>query len=210
MRKIDSRTAFSYITITLIGMTLLALVSPSFGVTVPLALLLALLIIIPITAFATFTIFFTGKSTKNSKLPNRQLQKTLASIAGLGMALNLLVTNIASQQALEQGTRRFVYENTAVGILFAAFMATLLLINIQKFVYWPFWGTQDKNNSDERQKTVRNRVYEKSYRVLIFALITGAIITQTDYSRLDDAVYQTLALAIFGMPSIIAAWQKDS
>lgn len=208
MHKIDRRSLLTYMVVVLVGLVLLMLVLPSV---VPFALFGMFFAIIPPVALVALLYYQFGKSERSAKQLSYRISKTVASIATVALVFSVGITYVSTKQsAFGQGTLRYVFENIGVGLLFLAFACVLLLVNSQKFIYWPFWGADDRRNSDERQRSVRNRVFEKSYRLIILILIIDRGLNHTPSQRLHDELFQAMVLCIFGIPAIVAAWQKDS
>ncbi|HSW74923.1 MAG TPA: hypothetical protein VLG16_03565 [Candidatus Saccharimonadales bacterium] len=211
MRKIDGRSIATSASIVMLGLVLLALISPSLGSHIPLGFLGVLLSVIPVVTVLALLFYQFGSSKKGSKPQGRRLSLVFAAIATGSIILSVASTVISTHlSAATPDTLKFVFENIGVALLFVAFVCAVLLINGQRFIYWPFWNMSDRRNSDERQRAVRNRVYEKSYRVVVVLLIIAAWLNRAHSQRLRDELFQVVLLCLFGAPAIIAAWQKDS
>lgn len=168
--------------------------------------------------FATLLSYIFGRS--NNKIltkPHKNLGRTLAGLAVLTIIGSYIITAVSVHISVMDETRnKFVFENTGTALLIASYVFVLLLLNIQKFVYWPLWSRKDRSTADERQLVVRNRVFEKTYRyivaiVAIYWVVNPKIInTSFDPSRLELISGYLAVLLLTGLSSIVAAWQKDS
>lgn len=211
MKKIDTRAALTYLGITVVGLFLLLLVSPSIGgpswLFGPLTVAFAVLPLLVILTLATFVF---GKSKRSERILSRNISQGLGVTAVAGTMLSLFFTYISTQHAVSFTRTQSVLENTGVAFLFLAYACTLILMNRQRFVYWPFWNTKDKAQADERERSVRNRVFEKSYRIMILLGFFVASLAQTPSQRMHHELLQASILCLFGLPSVVASWQKDS
>jgi uncharacterized membrane protein len=106
-------------------------------------------------------------------------------------------------------TAHFAWENISVGCVFATFAAIMLLNGLQTSVYWPFWNKADRAKTDERQKYVRQRVFELAYRANVLVLLAAAM-SWSHYAKLNETIGLITALCLIGMPAVIAAWRADS
>jgi hypothetical protein len=110
------------------------------------------------------------------------------------------------------------------------YMCAILMISqaynlkrLQNHLYWFSWLQLKKPILDERQMAVRQRVFERAYAYsIILAVVTVILIKGTlpevvatyDPVFKDDPLSPTLIWVMVTMmvslPSIFAAWQKDS
>ena len=100
-----------------------------------------------------------------------------------------------------------------------ALLSVLLLRELQDGVYWPTWAQFKRPGLDKRQQKIRSRVYESAYPIatlglfLAFTLLMfGKVRHYTDYARgnlIDTALFMLLLICL-ALPSILAAFQKDS
>ncbi|HSW80028.1 MAG TPA: hypothetical protein VLG47_04600 [Candidatus Saccharimonadales bacterium] len=208
-RAIDGRSVLVYTIIIIVGLLLLCLILPNI---VPLPFMLVAFSLVPLLVAATILFFIFGSSKRSDRPESRKLTRYLADLAVFSTAASVFFTYISTEQPpYGPGTLRYVFENIGVACLFAGVACVLLVITRQKFVYWPFWNTKDRQKSDERQKTVRNRVYEKSYRTILLLLIASWLVNVSPSTqRLHDELIQVAILCVLGLPSVIAAWQVDS
>jgi len=106
------------------------------------------------------------------------------------------------------------------GVLLIVMQAVFawVLKRAQYGVYW-FWWLQIQNvKPDERQVAVRQRVFVRAYGTAVILMVLfsqGAIQAFVHYANpaRDDLIARALwALGIFliSLPSILAAWEKDS
>jgi len=211
MKNIDTRSLILYITIGCVGLFLLMLVMPSMVGMTDLRVLTGLFSLLPVLIIAGLLALMLGRSTRNVKPVSHKVSKGLGIGAVVGIVLSVLNTYVSTRISIyDTAHNRFVYENIGVALLFGAYAATLLLMNRQKFVYWPFWSASDKKHADEREKAVRNRVFEKSYRINILLVLVALWLVKIDSQRMHHELYQVAILCLLGLPSIIASWQKDS
>lgn len=119
------------------------------------------------------------------------------------------------------GTIRFALVNwSTVFIIFEAALAYTLK-RLQGGAYWFFW-LQIKNPSlDERQRQVRQMVFERAYAYALVFLLLSAIYVLSYAppehiarlsSRHDFIIRTVWTMGIFlvCLPSMLAAWRKDS
>jgi hypothetical protein len=212
MRKLDMRTAAAVMAILVVGLFLLMLVLPGLGGD-SLRLLGLLFMLIPVAVVAWLLVYMFGKNPKRLQTVelSKRLARILAGMAATGITSSVFITWLSTKfSPFMTGTPKFFLENVGVALLFVAFASVLLLLSGQHGTYFPFWSKDDKRNADERQKAVRNRVYEKSYRVIIVLLVVALGLHSIPSQRLHDELFQAMALCVFGVPAVIAAWQKDS
>ncbi len=210
MKQLNARTIAIYAGLGIAGLSLLLLVTPSLTGAIGFHILVAVFSILPLIAIVALAtlIFGTSKSQPARKV-NRKWSVTLG-IAAATTILSVVITYLSTNHVFSLSRTQFVLENTGVALLFLAYTCTLTLMNQQRFIYWPFWNRHDKQNSDERQMTVRNRVYEKAYVVNLLAIVAAALLVRVHSQRLHDELYQAGILCLLGLPTIIASWQKDS
>jgi amino acid transporter len=212
MQKVNGRTIAVASIVLIMGLFLLLLVLPSMSGN-SLVLLSVLFSLIPVTFIALLLVYMFGKNPERSQskgLPKRA-SKTLAGVATACIAGSVFLTWLSTKfSPWSAGTPKFILENIGVALLFLAFASVLLLFSGQQSAYFLFWSKDNRWHADERQKAVRNRVYEKSYRVVIALLVIVLWLYQIPSQRLQDELIQAMILCIFGVPAIIAAWQKDS
>jgi hypothetical protein len=212
MQKLNGRTIAAACTILIMGLFLLLLVLPSAGGNA-LILLGVLFSLIPVAFIVLLLFYMFGKNPKGSQakgLP-KPTAKILAGVATACIVGSVFLTWLSTRfSPWSAGTPRYFLENVGVALLFLAFSSVLLLFSGQQSAYFLLWSKDDKRQADERQKAVRNRVYEKSYRVVIALLLIVLWLYQIPSQRLQDELIQAMILCVFGVPAIIAAWQKDS
>ncbi|HWB39366.1 MAG TPA: hypothetical protein VG604_03985, partial [Candidatus Saccharimonadales bacterium] len=196
MRKLDGRALFTYLTITMVGLALLALVSPSIGDAVPLQVVTYLVAFVPLLVIAGLLYYVFGSSNRKSKEFSHRTSQLLSAVASSSLVASVLATYVSTAGQYSLTRAQSVLENTGVAFLFVAFACTLLLINSQKFVYWPLWNSKDRRSADERQKSVRNRVYEKSYRTLLLVIFVLGELANTKSQRLHDELLQVFVLCL--------------
>lgn len=213
--KINTRSAALYAGIALAAIMLLTLVSASLGGRigsygmryVPLWFSLLPVFVI---ATALFLLFGSSGSSQSDTSANGLFAKILTGLTIVGGIGGVTVTYVSTWSTFALSRAQFVLENTGVGAIFVAGVAAALLINTQRFVYFPLWNKVDKARADERQLLVRQRVFEKSYRYLIVILaIAGWTMSRSSAIIGSRTLWITIVLSL-SIPSLLAAWQKDS
>lgn len=116
--------------------------------------------------------------------------------------------------------RQFVYENLATGSGFAAIVLIFILSALQKDIYWI---TRKRSvNFDERQMHERRQIFETSYRIGAFLVLGAAcFFTKTihnipqiiagNFYTVPSHIYWlpfVVALTLFALPLILAAWKR--
>lgn len=211
MKNIDIRTAIVYTGLVLVGLFLLMLVTPGITAGPGFMVMGGIFAVLPLVILAALATFIFGKSKRAAKPISPLVSKLLGISAAASIAISVASTYVSTRiSPWDPIHNKFVYENIGVGLLFAAYAATLILMTRQKFVYWPFWSASDKKHADERERAVRNRVFEKSYRTNILLMLLGIWLAQIPAQRMHHELYQTAILCLLGLPSIIASWQKDA
>lgn len=213
--------------LTFWGLVLLLLVSPSFvgsnsivSAFLPLALTIAGLL-----TFASVVILIFGLSTRNPKSED-YTHSAMAKILAALVVVAIVVSTATAIKSLWYSPLnatfgdRFVYENIATGVGFAGIVLTVLLSAVQKDIYWV---TRKRTVAlDERQLQERREVFETSYKLGAFIVLLAvlwlnskiynvpAIFAHTNGS-VPGHVYWigvNLALTMFALPLIVAAWKK--
>jgi hypothetical protein len=214
-RKIDSRSVTLYAAIIIATLLLLGLVSASFGGSTPgfgmifVPLLFGLL---PLVAIITALFMLFGKSNidRTDKPANSLAARILAALTISGSIIGIIVTHLSTSPSYAFSRTQFVLENTGVGAIFVAGVAAALLVNTQKFVYFPLWSKSDKAHADERQVLVRQRVFEKAYRYFIGALLLASWAVDKSSHIIVTRTLWVVVILCLSIPALIAAWQKDS
>ncbi|HSX04932.1 MAG TPA: hypothetical protein VLF69_00465 [Candidatus Saccharimonadales bacterium] len=211
MKNINIRSLILYVAIGSVGLFLLLLVTPSITGDAGFMLLSRLFGVLPLLVIAGILALVMGTSKRNTKLVSQHVSKYIGIGAAIGIVFSVLSTYVSTRIPISDLTHnKFVYENIGVGLLFGAYAAALVLMNRQRFVYWPFWNASDKKHADEREKMVRNRVFEKSYRINILLVLVALWLAKIPSQRMHHELYQVAILCLLGLPTIIASWQKDS
>ncbi len=112
----------------------------------------------------------------------------------------------------------YTVQNWGLALIVGSAFFAYVLKRLQGGVYWLAWLQLQKTNPDERQQAVRRRVFERAYAVAVFFLFVAApsaMVTLAQYaapSRNDLILRSSWVIGIFfiSLPSILAAWQKDS
>ena len=213
--KVSIRTILAVLTLTAIGLLLFLFVSGSIGLTDsynPLGSIMFLFSVIPLMIVATFLSFTIGNLNNQKFRPaNSRAAKALSILTITSAFIGLLSTKISTLNITYNQTRgQFVLENIGTAAIFAAFVFAIILIDRQRYVFWPLWGRADKRQADERQLFVRQRVFEKSYRYVIFVILGSVLLIGFNASRMQKIAPLLVLLVAFSMPAVVAAWQKDS
>lgn len=151
--------------------TALALLG-SVSLNVPLALQLGAPILLGFGVYGLFEMSL-RRGEKDSDGP----RPLLKLVAGLILACILLSTYAATKSLwynlqINGSGDRFVYENIATGVGFAAIVLTFILSALQKDTYWI---TRKKTVAlDERQLKERQQVFEASYKLGAFVVLYAA------------------------------------
>lgn len=110
-----------------------------------------------------------------------------------------------------------VMQNIGVALLALELVFAYSLKYVQQGVYWFFWLQLKRTHLDERQKTVRQRIFERSYAYsLIIMLFTVSSVTgMSSYATevrnsLIARIIFAVGVILISLPSILAASQKDS
>lgn len=214
-RTLNSRRSLTFVTIGIVGLFLFLLVSPSFlGVhTITLQLLVIIFSLLPLLIITTAISYVFGRAVKNTKpkpANNKEARFLAASVAAATIGSIGFAYLSTQQPQFTSNTYGYVFENIGTGLIFTSFVAATVLINMQEFVYWPFWNKSDKASADERQLFVRQRVFEKTYRYSLLVLMAAGLLTRLHLNRLNMFVFGGVVLALLSLPACIAAWQRDS
>lgn len=167
----------------------------------------------PLLVLLTFISYVVGRTPDSTtrKQPSKKILSAAAIITLVSIALSIAFTLISTHISLEDyAHNKFAYENIGTGFMFIAYVSAIVLINSQRFVYWPFWSRSDKAAADERQKFVRQRVFEKAYRYIIVIGLAMLWLREPGQQRIDQFLALSFALALVALPSIIATRQSDS
>lgn len=115
---------------------------------------------------------------------------------------------------------RFIYENIATGVGFAAIVLTFILSALQKDIYWV---TRKRTVAlDEREVKERQQVFETSYKVGVFVVLYAAwffaqtihtmpAIIANNFNSVPGHLYWlpfNVALLLVVLPLAVAAWKK--
>lgn len=137
--------------------------------------------------------------------------KAMAFLTYLGAIVGLIATKMSvTVTDFDKFHDKFVLENIGTGGIVTAYVCALVLIAYQGNVYWPLWNKKDRHNADERQRAVRQRIFEYSYRALIIIVLAAQFFIGFREPRMAKIAPWLLVLAVMALPSLVAAWQKDS
>lgn len=209
------------------GLALLMLVGPGSagGNSIVFAFLPLALIIAVLLTFASAIILIFGLSTRNSKSEVYTHGPLAKILAGL-VTVAIMVSTVAAVKSLWYSPLnnnfgdRFVYENIATGVGFAGIALTVFLSALQKDIYWV---TRKKTVAlDERQLQERREVFETSYRLGAFIVLVAVLWLNDNIHNVPAILANThgsvpghlywvgvnLALTLFALPLVVAAWKK--
>lgn len=209
------------------GLALLMLVGPGSagGNSIVFAFLPLALIIAVLLTFASAIILIFGLSTRNSKSEVYTHGPLAKILAGL-VTVAIMVSTVAAVKSLWYSPLnnnfgdRFVYENIATGVGFAGIALTVFLSALQKDIYWV---TRKKTVAlDERQLQERREVFETSYKLGAFIVLVAVLwlndkihnvpaILANTHGSVPGHLYWVgvnLALTLFALPLVVAAWKK--
>jgi len=216
MKNISVRNVFTILSIIVISLLFigLGLGGRFFGFDLINFYYLGLLYqLAPLIILATLLsyVFGSSKKDKNKQAPSKKTSKIIATISLIGAALSYVSARISSNIGVfDTDYNKFFFQNFSTGVMFIAIIAAVWLISKQNYVYWPFWSSSDQKDTDERQKQVRHRVFEKSYRILFIILIFTAFQYNQNDNYLEKFLVVWLVFMFLSIPSLIATFQKDS
>jgi hypothetical protein len=119
---------------------------------------------------------------------------------------------------LEPQTAKFAFENWSVVFIVLEAIAAATLGCLQKGIYMPFLLRSKVSILDKRQKQARQRIYTQTYLVAIICFAI-AVIGVASYPKLPGSIIGALVpvraawvgvIFLVSLPSIFAAWTKDS
>jgi hypothetical protein len=114
-----------------------------------------------------------------------------------------------SEDPYAEKTRRYLFENIGTGFL-VGYIVIGLFIAWRHPLYWPFLNKVERGQLDERQKLVRLRVFELSYRSLAVAVVTSVLIFNSTDDHMNTYLWWFAVVSFFVLPVPLAAWKKDS
>jgi hypothetical protein len=108
-------------------------------------------------------------------------------------------------------------QNIGVVLLVLELILAYGLKYIQQGTYWFFWLQLKKTSLDERQRAVRQQVFERAYAysLIIVLLVVDNITSMANYhpdvrNSLTTRVIAAAGIILIALPSILAAFKKDS
>lgn len=111
----------------------------------------------------------------------------------------------------------FAWQNWGAIFIVLELILAYLLKRQQGGMYWFFWLQLKTTNPDERQKTVRQRIFERAYGfaliVMLFTALHLGVLAEYDSDARGVLITRTIwivGIFLVSLPSILAAWQKDS
>lgn len=99
-------------------------------------------------------------------------------------------------------------ENLARTSLAVSLISAVGLNILQNSIYW-FWWLK-KTPVDERQKAVRQSVFEEAYSTVITGIIIAAFFLQLNSHDERLIAGWAAGILVFFLPPVLAAWHKDS
>lgn len=106
--------------------------------------------------------------------------------------------------------RFFMLENWGRAMLIIAAVLNSLLVAYYRGAYSIFWAKAVEAKLDERQRTVRNRVFLKAYRWMIVAALLAFTLLSNSDDDIRTLTAWSLAILAVGLPSIIASFHKNA
>lgn len=176
----------------------------------------------------SYFVFLLFEAADGMEEENIGLQNTLAKVTATLIIGSLVFATWFSIQSLwiepfDQFRNKFVLENIATGATIAAAILTLILSTLQRDVYW--MTKRKPGILDERQVKDRQDAFERSYKFgAVLAIITlwGYLSSVDSIGRIKEIAVSPdalpghyfvpaycLAIALFALPLIIAAWKKS-
>lgn len=158
------------------------------------------------------------KVNKGEKLTvsrGRNVQKIMAILAVLLSTAAVIFTKMYESTVMQWqdsngsvGNDMFVYENLGISLLLATTIVMIVIKSLQRNDYWiHLIRTKFAPKLDERQLGMRQRVYAKSYIVLVLLMFVGVMTFN------DQAITQYVWLGsiwALSIPSVVAALGKDN
>jgi len=180
--------------------------------------------LLPLLSFASVIILLQGLTTrdpKREKSANGMAARIIASlIIGAIVVTVYSITKSLWISPWDITLNRFAYENIGGGAGFVAVLLLFILSAIQKDIYWVARGKTLQ--LDERQAKDRQQVFEKSYKIGAFLVLLSAWFFEMKLHSLPQIISinagsipgdiywlpYSLALTLFALPLVIAAWRK--
>ena len=151
-----------------------------------------------------------NNKNKLTRPKNKIFLKLFIMIAGFCAFSALYWTYMSTQEpAFEENSRKYIFEN--IGVTFLAIYILISTVIVWKFsLYWPFLSKIERKMADERQLRVRQRVYEKSYRLFAVVSVGAFWVFSNGESQMNSMLWWFSISSYFAIPALLAAWQKDS
>lgn len=150
-----------------------------------------------------------SKKNITEKPKNVFLFRCAVSIAIVAGWSALYWTHMSTQEPLYEDTRKYIFENIGTGFLIAYLIIGMFLAWTHQ-LYWPFLNKVERKQLDERQRDVRERIFEKSYRSLFLILLLSVIIFNSSNNRMETVLWWFGISTFFLLPVMYASWRKDS
>ena len=162
------------------------------------------------------------------KIQNKRIDNAFAANGITAKALSVLyimalvvgtIAIIESYDALPFSGTNYTLQNIGRGLAITQIVLVVTLTTIQRDVYW--WLRRKTTHLDERQEQVRRRIVEKSYKhgtIVVTAFVAWVLINEEwiiehmnfPYGGDLDWLPISLVVLLYGLPALIASWQKDS
>jgi len=177
------------------------------------------LLILPSIAVLLLGIGRPATPKKVQKQFNPAILRTVGSLIIAALVIGTYAAIRTEWTPIEEG--KFVYNNTANGLGFAALALTVLLSYLQRDIYW-----LSRNKSlklDERQIQERQQVFETSYKICAILVFAAFCVILTYRSSLIAVVqhdnttpgnmlwpFANLVTALFALPLLVATYRKHT
>lgn len=140
----------------------------------------------------------------------------LAITAGI-VAWNCSITSFQDPYHI-WGQQNFVVQNWGIVLIFVEAALLIVLKRMQRGVYWFWWVQLQHVQPTPKQQEVRNRAMVRSYGTALLVAFLFGPAAVTGLARFAEPARQHLTmcaswiigLLLLGLPSILAAWDRDS
>lgn len=159
---------------------------------------------------------------KNDEIDNSSTINKLLTVMYAAATIGSMYAIITTYNT-EIGKAYFQFKGWGMILFVIALVFAGLLAFRQKNLYDP-WLTKKRQarlNPDERQLAVRRRVIERSYRIVSIVTFIAVIWSAPIFEWLGNKITEPFSGALFflgfnitvfviSLPSLLAAWQRDS
>lgn len=121
----------------------------------------------------------------------------------------LYFTHMSTLEPLYDDTRKYVFQNLGT-TFFITYIILGMFLAWKHSLYWPFLKKVERKLMDERQIDIRERIFEKSYRVFASVVLASVVIFSNSDGRMEKALWWFGVSTFFLLPVLIASWRKDS